>query len=195
MAAPTHAIFRLTQAEGYALIDDDPPDMLRPMDLCSGLSVKKSFPAQAVCSLSRRHKGKKLANFFGNISHHLIVDEKARAVLEAEKGLAWEWYPLAVVDQKGKPFTTAYTWAHLLGNHECVDRAKSRFTASAMEPTEVHTFDRLVLDPARIPREQSLFRIKEQPGTMIIRSDLVARLQAAKLTGWETWKLDAPILL
>lgn len=195
MAPATHAIFRLTQAEGYALLDDDPPDMLRPMDLRYGLSVKGSFPSKAVCSLSRRHKGKKLANFFGNIMGHLIVDEKARALLQAEQGLSWEWYPLSVVDQKGKPFSTAYTWAHLLGNHECVDRKKSQFTVEPMEPTEIHTFDRLVLDSARIPKELSLFRIKEQPGTIIIRADLAARLQAAKVTGWETWKLDAPILL
>jgi len=195
MSTPDYAIFQLTQEPGYALIDDSPPDMLDPMALRYGVSVKKSFPKKAVCELSSRHKGKKLSDFFSNIMGHLIVNEKARAVLEAEEGLKWEWYPLKVVDLKGKPFTDRYTWAHLLGNHACVDRKKSLFRPSAVEPTEVHTFHKLVLDPERIPEKPSLFRIKEQPGTLIIRSDLAGKLQAAKVSGWETWKLNAPILL
>jgi uncharacterized protein DUF1629 len=195
MTTADYAIFRLTHEPGYALIDDDPPDMLRPMDLRYGLSVKKSFPKKAVCELSSRHKGKKLSDFFSNIMGALIVNEKAKAVLEAENSLKWEWYPLQIVDLKEKPFTSQYTWAHLLRNYECVDRKKSVYRASAIEPTEVHTFHKLVLDLDRVPKEPSLFRLKEQPGTLIIRSDLVDKLQAAKASGWETWKLNAPIML
>jgi hypothetical protein len=187
-------VFKLSHAPGYALIDDDPPDTLRPMDLREGLSVKTSFPGNATCYLSMRHKGKKLSDFFSNIMGHLIVNDKARAVLETEK-LAWEWYPLKIVDQKEKPFTSKYTWAHLLGQTACVDLKKSEYTPDPMDPACVHTFERLVLDPKRIPKDASLFRIKEQPGTKIIRSDLVERLTAATVTGFKLLELDSPILL
>jgi hypothetical protein len=189
------SIFALSRLPGYALIDDNPARMLRPMDLRNGLSVKVSFPEQAVCKMSKRHKGKKLADFFANIMGHLIVTEKARAVLEAEPNLRWEWYPIEIVDQGGKPLKARYTWAHLLENYECLDRSKSKYTASSMDPASVHTFHKMVLDPKRVPDDRTLFRLKEQPGTKIIRSDLVKRLQAAGVTGFELLKLDSPILL
>lgn len=195
MKAEDYSIFRVLTQPGYALIDDNPPRMLRPMDLREGLSVKKSWPNNATCALSTRHKGKKLADFFGNIMGHLIVSDKAKAVLEAEKSLSWEWYAIAIVDAKRKPISAKYTWAHLLGNVECVDRAKSEYTPSSVEPTQVHTFERLVLDPKRVPKEPSLFRLKEQPGTKIIRSDLVQRLHDAQVSGFEVWELDSAVFL
>ncbi|MGC3997785.1 MAG: hypothetical protein QM767_09950 [Anaeromyxobacter sp.] len=195
MNDPTYAIFHLSNAQGFALIDDSPRGMYRPMDLRRVLPVGVHWPATATCSLSKRKKGTKLADFFGNIMRALIVNAKARAVLEAEPHLGWEWYPIPILDQEKNPFSSDYTWAHLLGSHACVDRERSIFTVDPMHPAEVHTFERLVLDPEKIPPEPSLFRLREQPGLLIIRSDLVAKLKAAGVTGWETWPLDAPILL
>ncbi len=52
----------------------------------------------------------------------------------------------------------------------------------------------LVLDRSKIP-DRGLFRLAEQPGTMILRRDLAEQLVRAGLTGWEAGTLNAPILL
>lgn len=190
----TFAIFRLAHELKDARIDDDPPGMLRPMDLRRGLSVKRSFPKHATCPLRRRVRSRRRYDFFPNVMGHLIVNERARAVLFSEPRLSWEWYPLTIVDAHGAPVSTDYGLAHLLEQFECVDRRRSDYVDDAMEPTEVHTFHKLVLARSKVPN-RSIFRLAEQPGTIILRHDLGVRLAQAGLTGWESWKLGVPIFL
>lgn len=190
-----HHILRVPTRPEYAKVDQEPRGIKKQWLMGEGQPMSAFFPKDAKLTLSDRHKGQKLDDFVANPFQWLIVSEKAWRVLEQEP-VKFERFPVTLYDAKGKKVLSRdYCVAHLLGTADCVDLKKSEYEWSAMEPTEVHTFDRLVLDPKRIPEDQTLFRIKEQPRSKIIRSDLVERLEDAGVGGLELWKLDAPIAL
>ncbi len=50
-------------------------------------------------------------------------------------------------------------------------------------------------DGRSCPPDATLFRIKEQPQTLIVRSDLVERLRKAGVGGFELLELDTPVMI
>lgn len=192
----SHHILEVSSRPQYAKIDQDPSGLKKSWLMGEGKPMGSFFPKDARLDLSAYHKGQKLDDFIYNPMQWLIVSEKAWRVLEQER-LKLERFPVTLYSSSRKrtALSRDYCVVHLLGTADCVDLKKSEYEWSSMEPTEVHTFTRLALDPKRIPKDETLFRIKEQPRSKIIRSDLVERLEDAGVTGFELWKLDAPILL
>ncbi len=192
MSAMTHHIFRVPLRQQFAKIEQEPPELEKPWLLTDGQPYGAIFTGTATAKCARSHKGTKLADFLYNPFRWLYASEKARDLLAAEP-VTFEFYPLTVVDQKDKPVPQPYFLAHLLGTADCVDLERSQYVRSSFRPDLIQIMKRLVLDPARIPQEATIFRIKEQPETMIVRSDLVERLREAGVGGFELWELDTPI--
>jgi len=83
----------------------------------------------------------------------------------------------------------------VLGLADCIDLRRSVYTRSAHRPDQFLFLDKLVLDEKRIPKKAVLFRVKEMPRTYVIRADLVERLRAAGVTGFNLLELGAPVSL
>jgi hypothetical protein len=194
MTKLTHHILQVSTRPQYAKVDKEPRGIKKLWFLSEGKPMGEYFPKDAQLFLSERHKGQKLDDFIFNPFEWLIVSEKAWAVLEKEP-VRFERFPVTLFDHKKNVLSRDYCVAHLLGTADCVDLERSKYEWDSMDPEEVHTFEKLVLDPRRIPEEETLFRIKEQPSSLIIRSDLVERLEDAGVSGFELWKLNAPIML
>jgi hypothetical protein len=194
LTAHTYSILRVPPRKEFASISTYPDEMEDPWLLSEGASYAALFPAGLAAEMDTDHKGSKLADFVENSMQWLIVSERVRELLGKEPAQL-EVFPLGILDKKGKRVEKPYFLAHLLGTVDCVDLEKSIFVRSSFKPAQVHTFNKLVLDPARIPSDATLFRIKEQPRTKIIRADLVERLRAAGIDGFDLWELNAPIVL
>ncbi len=192
MSALTYSIFQVSSGKEYAAVTD-PSGLEDAWLLDEGAPYAAHWPAGLAAEMDRR-KGTKLRDFIYNPMEWLVVSERARDLLVKEP-VQLEIFPLGILDKKGRRIDQPYFLTHLLGAVDCVDLQQSEFVRSSFNPAQVHTFNRLVLDPARIPAEPTLFRIKEQPCTKIIRSDLVERLRAAGIDGFELWDLDSPVNL
>jgi hypothetical protein len=194
MGSLKHHVLKISRRPQYASIDEIPTKLDEPWLLSEGVKVGKKFPARTVFSFAKSHKGMKVDDFIFNLMGWLITSEKAWEVLSKEP-VSFERFPVIVHDHKKRPLKASYCLAHLLGTVDCVDLKKSDYERSAMDPESILAFRRLVLDKKRIPKEPTLFRIKEYPRIMIIRSDLVERLEDAGVTGFELVELDTPVFL
>lgn len=194
MRAFTHHILDIPLRKDFISVAREGDGMKKTWHLAYGESYAAHFPAGAVVDVDRDYKGTKLDDFVFNSMGWLVVTERVKAILGTEP-ITSEVFPLGIRDRKGKLVQRSYFLVNVLGTVDCLDLNRSEYERSAFKPEEVHTFERIVLDPARIPPDQTLFRLKERPTVKIIRSDLIARLREAGVTGFDLLELDAPIMI
>jgi len=160
-----------------------PPKALARQDwkLATGYPSASWVPADLVFDLAK-DKGEKLADVIPTAVYLLVVSERLAALLQRESGARWETFPVKLRRER-KVLDAPYVLANLLDIAPCVDLGRSDFEPNAFIPGEVDFFRRLVLDPERVPRDRKIFRMKEQPRTILVREDLIATLRDAGCTG------------
>jgi hypothetical protein len=194
MAGFTYYILTVPRLPEYGLIRDDPKGATKTYLVDEGKSFAGHMPKDAKVQLDKRHKGTKLCDFISNVASWLIVSERVRAILAAEPNPS-EVYPLKVLDLKGRPIKAPYFFVHPVGAVDCVDLKKSEYRRSAMEPSRIASVQRVVLHQRKIPPDRTIFRLKEFPVTLIIRSDLLGKLKAAEVKGIQVLGLDTPVFI
>jgi hypothetical protein len=128
-----------------------------------------------------------------SLDSNFFVSDRFREFLEAEVPGHAQFLPVRMegpgVDEAHRRYW-AVNWLHLL---DCIDlpRSMDEGTAGPWMPT-------VVIDPARIPPDILVGRLKHRLVTTIIRGDLVKKIKKAKFTGpqfYEVWlstDQDAP---
>ncbi|AEI63720.1 imm11 family protein [Corallococcus macrosporus] len=160
-------------------IDENVPDYRK---LTDGVRLKGSIPESTTFTLSEEG-GDMLCDFVENTSGTLIVSTRAREALETEgvTGDDFEYLPVILKDKRGRALKSRFYIVNPLQKIECMDRERSEFSASA-RTDKILSVQRLVVRHEQVPAELKLFRLGEWPRVIVIRSDLVQRLQA-QLTG------------
>ncbi|HYO53975.1 imm11 family protein [Archangium sp.] len=164
-----------------SIIEDIGERVAKSWELTEGTRLKESIPESTTFTLAP-DSGDILCDFIPNISSVLVISSRAKEMLEAE-GLreGMEYLPVTVLDKRGRPTKSRYYLANVLRKVPCMDRGNSEFVPGSDD--EILIVERLKLQEERIPREARLFRLGECPEVIIIRSDLLQRIQDEKLTG------------
>jgi hypothetical protein len=191
VAKPTYRILQAPRVEEFAYFKEDVRDFDEPWLIGEGEPAAAVFPKGATVRLTG---GQRLADLVNNVHQWLVASDKVLGILRQEP-IKLEILPISLLDKKGRPVPGRYSIANVLGTVDCLDLKKSEYTPSAMDEGLIMAFDRVVLDPKRIPRKPTLFRLKRMSDLLIVRSDLVARLEAAGVTGMSFLDLDAPVFL
>jgi hypothetical protein len=194
MAKHDYFVLTVPSRPQFGYFDRDPKGATKTYLVGEGSSFKGHLPGEATIALDSKHKGMKLDDFISNSLSWLIVSEKVRALLAAEPNRC-EVYPLKVLDLKGRPVKAPYYFVHPVGTVDCVDLAKSEYDRSSMEPAMILGFQRVVLHQRKIPPDRTLFRLKENPRTYIVRSDLLDKLKVAEVKGIQLLGLDTPVFI
>ncbi len=160
-----------------------PPQALDRQDwkLATGYPSASWFPADVTFEVAK-DKGEKLADAIPTAVYLLVLSEKLASLLARESGARWETFPIKLRHNR-KTLDARYVVANLLDVAPCVDLERSDFEPNEVIRGEVDFFRRLVLDPAKVPADRKIFRMKEQPRTILVRDDLVAAIRAAGCTG------------
>ncbi len=138
-------------------------------------------PERARLDMDTRYTGIVVPDLVANNFHLHIVSSRLKHLLEGSS--EGEFLPVSIYNHKGRVAEEDYYIANVFNAVECVDRSRSRCIESATRPGQLSILKSLQLDTQRIPAESQLFRLKEMPALIIIRSDLRARLEAAGVTG------------
>ncbi|MFP2926890.1 imm11 family protein [Pyxidicoccus sp. 3LG] len=152
--------------------------------MTEGVPLRNSLREAATLRLASG-RGDMLCDFVPNLSMALILSEPAVELLRAE-GVAAdeviEYLPITLLDKRGRPTRVRYYLVNPLLKVACMDAKASEFLKSS-GGEKVLSVERLVLEQERIPSDAKLFRLDECTEVIVIRSDLVQRIQEAGLTG------------
>ena len=185
-STPTLCVFAVADDPRGSYIENIGSKVPDESKLTTGVSLKKVITKAGTTFSLSEDGGDMLCDFVANTSGVLIVSARARAVLEAEevKGEEQvEYLPFTLKDKRGRPTKGEYFIANILRTVACMDRDKSDFTQSPVTKTKLLGVDNLTVVPTKIPKDLKLFRLGEYPRVIVIRSDLVKRIKAEKLTG------------
>ncbi|WP_095961810.1 imm11 family protein [Corallococcus macrosporus] len=178
-----YQVFSINSDPRLAYLEDVSANVPDYMQLTDGVRLKGTIPESTTFTLSEEG-GDMLCDFVENTSGTLIVSTRAREALEAEgiTGDDFEYLPVTLKDKRGRALKSRFYIVNPLQKVECMDRERSKFSASA-RTDEILSVRRLVVRQEQVPAELKLFRLGEWPRVIVIRSDLVQRLQEAQLIG------------
>ena len=179
---PYYMVLSTDEDPRIAYVEDITANVSDESKLSSCVSLKGIITESTTFRLSQ-DGGDMLTDIVDNISGELIVSSRAREVLESEgvTGDVVEYLPFTLKDKRGRRTKGQFYLANLLLKVHCLDRENSAF--STYDDNEVLGVKRLKVLKEKIPPEAKLFRLGEYTRIVVIRSDLVQRINDEKLTG------------
>ena len=124
---------------------------------------------------------RKLVDLQPNTLGLFICSPALREILSVEPNI--EWLPISVANHRGKPAGEGYAIANFLNGVDCIDEGHSEFEEDDVFEGRIEGFDKLVIDPERVPEERSVFRLARRSRTVILTADVKARIDAEGMTG------------
>ncbi len=158
-----------------------------------GFSLANSPPGQLTMSMySEEPRNAVLPDYVENMKQLVIVSPRLKEFLEAQKVSHIEYYPLEIIDHKGKVASDEYFVAHLIDSVECIDTDASGavWVNEGLATQRVDNLESLEVDSSRIPAQRKLFFPKYYSAYPIVRRDLVEAMEGEGFTNIDIVPLD-----
>jgi len=180
---PAYSVLVGPNEPEYCAITKPPEDMPDEIEPRSGDRIGKLYPGTVDVHMSKlvNPRGLKIADVILNAIGYFLVSERMKGLLLEHAQGEIEYLPIRLINHKGRVEKAACFFANVIGKQDCADRARSEGVTSKLDD-EFISCDKLVLDPAKIPRDRNIFRTTLYPTHIVVRDDLRAKIEGAKMT-------------
>jgi hypothetical protein len=152
--------------------------------LNNGTPLKATLPADISFSMNPDYPNDiALIDSVFNIDRVIVASKRLQQCINAYSPPEVEVLPVKIINHKGRVASSEYAIIHPVNPVDCIDRRKSKFEADGLNPDDIESFRKLVIDEKRIPKDRLFFRMKGFWDITLVRHDLAAALTAAKLSG------------
>jgi hypothetical protein len=158
-----------------------------------GIRVGSRHPSGLRFQMASEVAGLQVTDVLRNALGYLMVTARMKQVLEQHAMAPIEFLPFTLLNHKGRVAARECYIVNVLGTVPCVDVERTEGSRSEIDPDEFARITRLYLDASRVDPARNIFRIAEQPQTVLVRDDLRQVLEAEKLTGVSYLGLGAPV--
>ncbi len=179
--------------EKYCVVLDFPEDFKSYSFPARGMRMDDRYSPGTVFSMGREAPGIVVPDFVPNAIQYLMVSERAKDLVLRLAGVPIEPLNFVLRDHKGRLRPEALYILNVLTAIDCVDRTRTQGRPDSADPSLYFELRRVQIDPARVPEDVALFRLKAMPALMIVRDDLRDAILAAGLTGVRFSALGTPI--
>ena len=186
-----HVMWRYAAADGAVVLQEfSGVDEKYPLH--DGVPLATSFPADAAFHLHPDFPDDLLLqDSLLNSDMCIVISQRLMAAVKQLSPPQVEYLPVAVIDHKGRKLREPYFILHPTDPVDCIDReASGAEVDEILDPESIESVQRMVLDPARIPPERGIFRLKHHWGVVVVRQDLAAALDAGGFSGVRWLELD-----
>ena len=118
-----------------------------------------------------------------------IVSDRVRGVLEVQAPGQVQFLAVEMSVRK-KPTSDTYWLLNTLRVHDCYHRTRSKWTVLSTPAKTWWSFDKLVIDTARVPVKTLIFRESHFETPLFVRRRLRDAIQAAGITGAQFYSVD-----
>lgn len=160
-------------SQGVSLADN-PPDQL-------SMSMYVEQPRDTV-----------LPDYVENMDRLMIISPRLKTFFEVQEVSFIEYYPLEIIDHKGKMTSDEYFVAHIIDPVDCInaDASKAKWSSLGLSTQRIRRVRKLVLDPMKIPAGRKVFFPKFYNNYPIICQDLAEAMEKEGFTNVKTVLLD-----
>jgi hypothetical protein len=159
--------------------------------LLRGISRIVNWPENASYVMDKdRPTDIRLEDCLWNVGRLLVVSEKVKNLLEAEKLKNNEFLPVRIINHKDRPVKESYFILNQIGLQDCIDLERSEYKQNRINPEYFSIMKRLVIDEGRIEADTRLFRMKKYPKIPIVYRSLAQKLIDAGIIGAEFIEIE-----
>lgn len=160
-------------------------------ELRYGISRAKNFPKDALGRMNPEWKRAiKLSDMLDNADALIVASKRLKEFFESEKVPNVEYLRITVFNHKKKVASDEYYIVHQVGTQTCIDIKKSTITWNKINPNQISSVDKLVLDEKKIEPSATLFRATHLPPVIFIRRDLAKKIEESGFTGVQFEEVD-----
>jgi hypothetical protein len=153
-------------------------------ELFYGVSRAKSFSPRALFRMDPDFlKAIRLNDSVRNEEKLIVASKRLKNFLEAENVPDTEYLRVKILNHKGKVASPDSFIVHQVGTQDCIDLKKSVIEWNSINPQQIDSVEKLVIDEKKIARDATLFRPKSLPTAILVRRDLADKLGNAGFTG------------
>jgi hypothetical protein len=120
----------------------------------------------------------------------IVASKRLQECVRSRAPVEVEYLPVKIIDHKGRVASSEYSILHPTNPVDCIDKEQSVFEADLIDPNDIDTIEKLVLDDARIPQDRLFFRLRGFWGITLVRRDLASAISAAGCSGIEWLEVD-----
>jgi hypothetical protein len=121
----------------------------------------------------------------------VLVSERLHRFLADRKVPSVEYLPVKVIDHKGRVASATHVILHPIDLVDCIDREQSVFEPSEFVEGDIDSFKKLVIDPARVPADRQIFKLRGYGELTLVRRELAQALSREAFTGLDWLDVDA----
>lgn len=179
-----YMIWQNDYQEGFAVITS--PDVDDAWELDEGVPRLATWPDDLECGMDDSNPTdiELSDNLYG--TEFNLVSSRVKEIIEAEVEPGQvEFLPVKIRNHKGRIEKAPYYLLHPLECVECIDIDASGVQWNEITADLIATMDGLVLDEDKIPTDQKIFRLKYLGFVVLVRDDLIEKLEQAGLKGIE----------
>lgn len=177
--------------EGNSCALDPLEGVDRDWELSEGVPRAASFPAGALLRMSNRHpRDIALTDNLINLGRLIVASARLKDFLQARGLKNVEYLPVSIINHKGRVASKDYFVVHPIVPQDCLDLQASGARYSHIIPSDVASVQKLVIDPARVDPDVSLFKLKSYGPPTLIRRQLAEEILQAGFRGVAFLELD-----
>jgi len=189
-----HIVKSIVKDKKFAWLKARPSTIQQPWNLTRGIPMGGDFPSDVEIPVDPKW-GDFLPDFIPNTFNVLIVSARVREILDSEEVGDIEYLPFVILDKKGRPKSTDYAVANVLGTVDCLDAQNSVYRDDELEPGQIIGIQRLNVLSEQITRDKKLFRLAQKRNLFVIRADLRQRFLDEQTTGFDTFDMNEPVFI
>ena len=120
----------------------------------------------------------------------IVASKRLQDCVRAQSPSEVEYLPVKIIDHKGRIASKDYAIIHPVRPVDCIDKQHSVFETNPIDPDDIETLEKLVIDEAKIPADRRLFRMQGFWGMTLVRNALAAAIAAGGFSGVEFLSID-----
>ena len=161
------------------------------VDIKRGRKLTGPLPDDAFFEMNPRYpKDIFLEEQISNMDKMVLVSPKFSEFLVSENLSGIEYLPVNIKDHKGVLSKERYQIVHSTKVIDCIDKSNSDLLWNKIDPSFLSGCYELVLNEERIKEEDVIFRLKHLETFLIVREDLVEKINRAGFSGVDMTNID-----
>ena len=159
----------------------------------AGISQVDTPPGQITMSMhAERPRNTALPDYVNNLHSLMIISPRLKKFLQEQNVTHVEYFPLDIIDHKGKIASNEYVIAHLIDHIECIDAdaSEAKWTNEGLPTLRIRSLESMELETSKIPEGRNLFFPKYYSVYPILHKDLAEAMEKEGFTNIDIVPLD-----
>jgi hypothetical protein len=159
--------------------------------LYKGWPLTGEWPRNALFRMDPDFKKRiMLSDHLLNLNRVIVASKRLQEFFLAEKVPNIELLPVTIYDHKKRIASKEYAIIHLVTTQDCIDVKASGVSWNQINPEDIRTMERMVIDESKVDESAVVFRAKGLGNHIFLTREFSVKLANTGFSGIRFWELS-----